>query len=374
MTNMVRPKIAFVHSSLKFGGAERVTLNLAHALKAQGYDIDILLMSAEGELLDEAARDFNLIDLACSKTWMLPARLLKYLLHHRPTALVPSFWRLNLCACLARMLAPRTKLALWEHSPPSRIAHTPAWLYFLTASIFYRFATRVIAVSDGVAADIRRITIGLGSKVVTVYNAIPAPDLPPPGEALAPGHRIIWVGRLADPKNPALMLEAFSRLPASGGYCLDILGDGSQRDQLEQRAADLGIAERVRFLGFRSDAYEYMAVADLLALSSDREGLPSVVIEALNAGLAIVSTDCGEGVHEILGEGVYGTIVPVGAAEALADAMKEELARRRDPVVQRRGAARFEPAQVALRFAQVIGLPRPGTADEHAPAPAAASR
>lgn len=375
MTDPVRPKIAFVHSSLKFGGAERVTLNLAHALKAQGCDIDILLMSAEGELLEEAARHFNLIDLDCSKTWKLPGRLVRYLLRHRPTVLVPSFWRLNLCACIARMLVPRTRLALWEHAPPSGTDHTPDWLYLLTASLFYRLATRVIAVSDGVAADIRRITVGLGHKIVTVYNAIPAPGPQPAAKAPArEGRRIIWVGRLADPKNPDLMLEAFAQLPESGGYCLDILGDGPQREQLERRVAELGVGARVRFLGFRADAYAQMAAADLLVLSSECEGLPSVVIEALNAGLGVVSTDCGEGVHEILCDGTYGRIVPVGDPAALARAMTDAIAAPADRAFQRRGAARFEPTHVALRFADAIGLSLPGTADTQRPQPAAASR
>jgi glycosyltransferase involved in cell wall biosynthesis len=269
---------------------------------------------------------------------------------------VPSFWRLNLCACLARLFVRGPKLALWEHSPPSRIAHTPNWLYFLTASLFYQAATKVIAVSDGVAADIKGITIGLGRKIVTVYNAIPAPPQPSANRLEGPRRRIIWVGRLAHPKNPALMIEAFARLPRGEGYSLDILGDGQQRDDLEKRVLELGLADRVRFLGFQADVYAHLAAAHLLVLSSDREGLGNVLVEALNAGLSIVSTDCGEGVHEILQDGTYGTIVPVNDPRAMAEAIESEAGRERDPGFQRTGGARFDPPYVAERFLSALGL------------------
>ena len=346
-------RIAFLLSSLKFGGGERVALNLAHALKDRGYDIDFVLMQAVGELLDEATRDFNVIDLQCSRTWKLPARLVRYLTRARPAALVSSFWKLNLCACVARPFAPRLKLALWEHSPPSRSRNSPTWLYFLTASLFYRLATRVIAVSAGVADDIRAITFGIDRKIVTIFNAIPGPKHFVRARRRRSGRRIIWVGRFAEPKNPGLMIEAFARLPSSG-YALDLLGDGPMRADLEKRVDDVGLAARVRFLGYQPDVYAHMAHADLLVTSSDREGLPTVLVEALYAGLGIVSTDCGAGIRQILVDGIYGTIVPPNDPEAMAGAILRELANPRDPETQRRGAERFDPVLVSHQFMAAI--------------------
>ena len=125
-------KIAFLLPSLKFGGAERVALNLAMALKAEGIQIDFLLMSLEGEFLAEAERHFNVLNLQCNKTYKLPGRLRVYLAANKPDALISSFWKLNLCACLARLFYPSTKLILWEHSPPSKSSNSPTWLYAIT--------------------------------------------------------------------------------------------------------------------------------------------------------------------------------------------------------------------------------------------------
>jgi glycosyltransferase involved in cell wall biosynthesis len=350
-----RPRIAFLLSSLKFGGAERVALNLALAFKRQGYAIDFVLMQKVGELLEEAERHFTVIDLDCSRTWKLPGKLAGYMRRDRPVAVISSFWKLNLCACIARISAPRVKLGLWEHSPPSRSRNSPTWLYFITASLFYRLATRVIAVSDGVAEDIRRISVGIRAKIVTIYNAIPPPQ---PGAAgqQRQGRRIIWVGRFADPKNPGLMIEAFARLPSSGGYVLEFLGDGPLRSELEEQARRSKVSKRIKFLGFQTDVYSHMEAADLLVLSSDREGLGNVLIEALWAGLGVVSTDAGAGIREILLDNCYGTIVPVGDAQALAAAIERELANPRDRDTQRQGAARFDPDLVVRQFADAIGL------------------
>lgn len=353
----VRPCVAFVLSSLKFGGGERVALNLAHALKAKGYDVHFLLMSQEGEFLQEASDKFKVVDLACSRTWKLPLRLGRYLAEEQPDALISSFWKLNLCACAARIAKPSCKLVLWEHSPPSRSKNSPVWLYGLTATFAYQLATKVVAVSSGVLSDVRRITAGLQRKTMVIFNPVP-----PPREAAAllrnrsGTGKIIWVGRLDVPKNPLLALEAFALLADSRDCSLQIVGDGSLREALERRVRQLGLEARVSILGYRKDAYALMGDSDLLVLSSDREGLPTVLVEALYCGLRIVATDCGEGIHDILLDGRYGTIVSPGNKEALAAAMQRELATPRNPRVQQEGAERFLPERIVHEFISAMRL------------------
>ncbi len=350
------PRIAFLLSSLKFGGGERVALNLAAALKARGYRIDFVVMRCEGEYLQEARRLFNVVDLRCERTWKLPLRLGRYLRRVRPAGLISSFWKLNLCACAAKAFQPSVRLALWEHSPPSRSRNSPAWLYAPTASLFYRMGTAVIAVSSGVASDVLRITWGLRNRLQIIWNPIPAPA---PGDFAAAGHaskRIVWVGRLARPKNPGLMVEAFALLPKGAGYSLEFVGDGDLRSALEQRVQDLALEGSVQFLGFQPAPYPFMQRADLLVLSSDSEGFGNVLVEALYAGLRAVSTDCGAGVHDILVEHRYGTIVPTNSAPALAAAIQQELAAPYDRQVQAAAARRFEPDAIAGQFLQALRL------------------
>ncbi len=343
--------VAFLLSSLKFGGGERVALNLAHALKGIGLQVDFLLLSFEGEFLAEAQDHFNVIDLRCNRTWKLPGKLASYLLRQKPDALISSFWKLNLCACLARLAQPRLRLLLWEHSPPSKSTNSPTWLYSITASLVYRMATKIIAVSSGVKEDIARITLGLEKKLQVIFNAVPPPSaLSLPAADQACGEKIIWVGRMDAPKNPLLMLEAFALLPADKGFTLDFIGDGSLRPTLERRANELDLQERVHFRGFQSDPYSWMIKSDLLALTSEREGLPTVLIETLYCGLRIVSTDCGRGIHDILLDNRYGTVVPTDDPDALAKAITEALQAPRFTERQIEGAQRFLPSVIARQF------------------------
>lgn len=351
MAEPVPQKIALLLPSLKFGGAERVALNLAMALKELGVQVDILLMSSEGEFLSEAKTHFNLIDLECDKTYKLPGKLLEYLIRHRPTVLLSSFWKLNLCSCLARMLFPVFRLLLWEHSPPSKSKNSPKWLYAVSASIAYQLASKVIAVSTGVYDDIASWTFGLRRKLIVIFN----PIIPPTPDLLLQHKRgdtnqVIWVGRLDDPKNPGLLLEAFALLPADCNANLVFVGDGRLRTELEQRCKASGMQARVSFVGFQANPYELMAVSDLLVLSSDREGLGNVIIEAMYCGLRVVSTDCGAGVHDILLDNRYGTIVPPGDKYALAKAIATELRTQHSHQDQMKGAQRFLPSVIVQQF------------------------
>lgn len=347
----VPKKIALLLPSLKFGGAERVALNLAKALQEAGAQVEFLLMSKEGEFLAEAEKHFTVVDLKCNKTYKLPARLLAYFFKQRPDVLVSSFWKLNLCACLARMLFPKVRLLLWEHSPPSKSKNSPKWLYAISASVFYRMASKVVTVSTGVYKDVDQWTLGLRRKLVVIFNPIvpPEPHLLALRKSLG-AKQIIWVGRLDDPKNPGLLLDAFALIPEVCNAKLVFVGDGRLRPELEQRCRVLGLEDRVRFLGYQANPYAVMAASGLLVLSSDREGLGNVIIEAMYCGLRVVSTDCGEGIHDILLDNHYGTIVPCMDKVSMAKAIETELKTHHVAQDQVNGAQRFLPHVIVQQF------------------------
>ncbi len=348
-------KIAILLSSLKFGGAERVSLNLARALQDNACEIDILLMSKEGEFLAEASSSFRVVDLRCRRTYQLPWKLVQYFWMNRPAALISSFWKQNLCSCLARLFFPSVRLILWEHSPPSRSANSPAWLYAISATIFYRMATKIVVVSSGVYNDVARWTIGLRSRLIVILNPIRPPSgLSEPIRSIAEKKRVVSVGRIDKNKNHRLLIEAFSLVAAKRPVELEIVGEGELRPSLEELCSAKGLEGSVFFTGFSSNPYEILTRSDLLVVSSDREGLPSVIIEALYCGLSIVSTNCGEGIEDILLDGKYGRIVPCNDVSALARAVEAELENPRAREGQKIGARRFLPEIAATRFLQFI--------------------
>lgn len=351
MTEFPPKKIAILLPSLKFGGAERVALNLAGAFKELGVTTEFILMSKEGEFLDEALTNFSVVDLKCNKTYKLPIKLLNYLYKNRPDVLLSSFWKLNLCACLTKPLVPPVRLLLWEHAPPSMSSNSPKWLYAISASLMYQLANKIVAVSNGVNSDIVRWTLGLRRKLRVIPNAIK-----PPASFLAPQcktndeKKVIWVGRLDEPKNPGLLLEAFALVNFKQKLTLTFVGDGPLRFALEQRCIDLGLNERVNFAGFHPNPYEEIVGSDLLVLSSDWEGFGNVVIEAMLAGLRVVSTDCGQGIHDILLKNQYGTIVPYNEKFLMAKAIEYELTTYHAENDQIKGAQRYLPRNVAQQF------------------------
>ena len=141
--------------------------------------------------------------------------------------------------------------------------------------------------------------------------------------------------------------------------CLDIalliLGEGTERDRLLDIVKELGLDHFVEFHGFVSNPHAYISRASVLALSSRWEGFGNVLVEALAAGTPVVSTDCPGGPSEILEYGTFGKLVPVGNAEAFADAILNTLddSPDRNALVDR--AKDFSIDIITSRYMEVLG-------------------
>jgi glycosyltransferase involved in cell wall biosynthesis len=163
---------------------------------------------------------------------------------------------------------------------------------------------------------------------------------------------------LKDEKNQALLFHAFALLLETVDARLMLLGEGPLRGKLEALSRKLGVADKIVMPGFVTDPAPFYRTADLFVLSSDYEGFGNVIVEALACGLPAVSTDCPSGPAEILENGRFGQLTPVGDAVALADAMAESLAAEHDREALRRRAADFSPARAAKQYLQLL-FPEP---------------
>jgi glycosyltransferase involved in cell wall biosynthesis len=172
----------------------------------------------------------------------------------------------------------------------------------------------------------------------------PVADLPP----RASGRRILYVGRLSQLKGGLVLIAAMADVAKAHPEAdLVVVGDGEVRARMEARAKAMGLADRVHFLGFRSqgDVRAAMADADVFTLPSFAEGVPVVFMEAMASGIPVVATQVA-GVSELVEEGVSGFIVPPGDATALARRVSDLLS---DPALRTRmGAA--GAARVAADF------------------------
>jgi glycosyltransferase involved in cell wall biosynthesis len=168
----------------------------------------------------------------------------------------------------------------------------------------------------------------------------------------------VCVARFARQKNHALLVKAFAQGPASRPNArLILVGDGVLRGELETQVTSLGLAGRVRFLGLRSDIPELLGASDVFVLSSDFEGNPLSVLEAMAAGLPIVSTAVG-GVPSLLENGTSGLLVQHGDAAGLSSAMESLLADRKlrqamGAAAARRGRESFDVANMVHAYEEV---------------------
>jgi glycosyltransferase involved in cell wall biosynthesis len=204
------------------------------------------------------------------------------------------------------------------------------------ARYFYPWADYVVAVCEGVAKDLVETAAIPNERVRVIYNPIVTPDFEAKARSplqhswFGPGKPpvILSAGRLTAQKDFPTLIQAFALVRKGRPVRLLILGEGEERLALEGLVKRLDLDHYVSMPGFVANPYPYMARAGVFALTSRWEGLPGVLIEALYCGAPLVATDCPGGSREILANGQYGQLVPVGDIVALAQAMEAALTSR----------------------------------------------
>lgn len=332
-------RIAIYMPSLFGAGGQRSMLNLAHAMAACGYPVDIVLAQAEGAFMSEVRQPVKVVDLKASRAATSLPALVRYLRHERPAALLSVFGYTNIIALWAWKLAGSpTRLFVNEQNTVSlETGNAANWRTRITPQLmnrFYPWADGIVVVSNGVRDDMAQAT-GIPRELITViYNpSVVGSEVKKKAQEpvdhpwFAPGQPpvLVAVGRLQPQKDYPTMLQAFAKVRRSQPAKLVILGEGKERPMLESLIKELNLTQDVDLPGFVSNPYAYLARASLFVLSSRWEGLPTVLIEALCCGTPVVSMDCPSGPREILRDGLYGPLVPVGDVNGLADAIETAL-------------------------------------------------
>jgi len=329
--NEIQPCIAFFLGYLGGGGAERVMLNLAYGFTKQNQQVDLVLGKAWGSHLKKVPSELHVVDLKASGLFATLWALVRYLREKRPIALISALHYTNEIALLATYLARvSTQVIVTEHNTLSQTLQCQTKLKKRLIPLFVRHfyprAHKIITVSQGVAQDLTQTT-GLSIKLTrAIYNPVVSPELfekanvPLDHPWFAPEEPpvILGVGKLETQKDFPNLIRAFAQVRQTHPARLIILGWGPQRPELEALIKELGLENEVQLSGYIENPYSYMANAAVFVLSSAWEGLPTVLIEAMAVGTPVVSTDCKSGPAEILNNGKYGFLAPVGNSEILA--------------------------------------------------------
>jgi len=366
--NLADGHIAIYLPSLHGGGAERMMVALANGFAQRGLTVDMVLAKAEGPYLEELATNVRVVDLGAARVaWSLPP-LVRYLRRERPVAMLSAMTHANVIATLARAIARvPVRLAVSERNTFSRyLAGLPslrARAFVALVRLAYARVDAVLAVSQGVADDLAHVTGLPRQRIEVVHNPVvsdwlleqAAEPLDHPWFRSGAPPVVLSVGRLTTQKDFPTLLDAFARVRRRSPCRLIILGDGNARDLLETKARELGVEADVAMPGFEQNPFRWMRRASVFVLSSAWEGLPGVLIQAMACGSPVVSTDCPSGPAEILEGGRWGRLVPVGDAEALAEAITETLEASPHPDVVER-AKDFGVDHAIAAYLRVLGI------------------
>lgn len=329
-------RITILLSHFDFGGAQRVSINLANGLVRSGYEVDVVAIDGQGALVGDIDHSVNIVDLGHSSAYFAAGSYIKYLRSRRPDIIYSAQTHVNIFAIIFTKLMSNIPVIISEHSHLSdRTKDKSFSINRLLVPKTYGKANEILAVSESIAEDLARTLDIDVDKIKIVPNAaignvddissnighdsIHIPDDP----------YILTVGRLEERKSFHTLINAYDNIADATEHKLVIAGDGPQKDQLEKLSAEKDLKENIILPGFVDNPYILMQNAAVFVLSSETEGLPTVLIEAMASGCPVVATNCTDRVPELLSDSDNAIIVQTNEPNELADGIKIILERNK---------------------------------------------
>ncbi|MCI6811658.1 MAG: glycosyltransferase family 4 protein [Lachnospiraceae bacterium] len=332
---MERKKIVFYSGNLAKGGAERVIINLATALLAKGHEV-VLATSVqlkEEYPVPEGAKRLVIYEKAEDasgnrivnfvKRYRKQRRIWK---EEKPDIIV-SFIGKNNAMALLTTLGMKIPVLVSVRGEPSQEYYNRA-LKLCAKYLFPRAAGIILQTEDSKSF----FCSGVLKKAVVLPNPLNPifveDEKKPKAEEESKNpkpRRITMMGRVDANKNQKLVIEAFERLaPQFPDYVLEIWGKGEERERLLNEVKEAGLSERIFLPGTTQKVKEKLKASAIYILSSNTEGMPNSLMEAMAMGLPVISTDCPcGGPRTLITHGVNGLLVPVGDVEAMTAAMRQ---------------------------------------------------
>jgi glycosyltransferase involved in cell wall biosynthesis len=307
---------------MEMGGAERVLSMLANHWVSHGYEITLLLLTADKKSvypLDNRIR-INTLGVMSASTGLFGASVsnVKRIRKLRSATLgtepdiVLAFMTETAVLSLLAMRGTGIPVLACEHSDP--YCDPPSRVWRAMRKVVFRLATRVILLSEH-ARDY--FTGSVRARSVVIPNPVTAFD-----SKRAPEKIVLSMGRLARVKRYDRLIDAFANISARHAtWRLIILGEGDERGALEGQLQELGLSGRVDLPGMVKDTEPYLSRAGIYVLCSDYEGFPMALCEAMAAGIPSVSVRYNKGIDDIIQNEINGLTVPAQSTQALSEAI-----------------------------------------------------
>lgn len=356
-------RIAVLLPDLRGGGAETLRVRLAQVLKKRGFPVEFWLANAGGDLLEEASAAHPIIDLQARRIRSLYRPLLQTWIERKPAVVIADMWPNTVVAAACRRKTRRLgvpgQLMICDQNTLSLKPECQGVLRRQALSksvrLTYPWADSRVTVSAGVADDLANVSGLPRDDFKVIYNAGFGETKEEPMDDPWPDAnvKLLCVGSMKEQKGFPLAIEALAKLDRPDAV-LAIVGEGSLRGELESLAQRLGVADQVLMPGFSDNVHPWYAHADVFCLSSKWEGFGIVIVEALQYGVQVVSTDCQSGPAEILEDGKHGRLVPVGDSSAFAAAIEQAIMNPIPADQLRARAAEFDIERIADQYLQLL--------------------
>lgn len=326
------PLITFFLPNLSAGGAERVLMAISGEIATRGYRCDLVTARSDGQWTSAVSANIRHVSLESAKPLYSVPKLIRYIRRERPIAMLSSVFSANLAALMAchMSLLPVRCIIREAYRAGEEIKASSALTTLgntIALRVLYRRADAVITLSSALAKHILEVAHIPRNKICVIPN----PVLPYTEEQAHQIEKcdiaslIVACGRLEPQKDFATLLRAFAIVRTHRTVKLAILGEGSQSEKLRSLSMELGIEGDVCFIGHASKPHQWMRRAGVFVSTSRCEGFPNVLLEALDSGCQIVSTNSSDSVSEILDGGRLGAIVAVGDELNIAKLIEEIL-------------------------------------------------
>ncbi|MBX0319605.1 glycosyltransferase [Shouchella clausii] len=311
----MKSKILFVLPSLSGGGAEKVMLTIMKHLPRDKFDLHLAIVSNKGQLKNLVPKDIVIHDLRLERVRSIAIPFIKLVWAVKPNKILSTLGHLNLTILMLRkFFPPNTEIIVREANTVSEIIKRKKRkrLWTMLYKKLYKKANAIICQSDFMKEDLKHNFSIDEERLHRIYNPVDidkvrelAYEEESPfkcnNQSNIQEKNIIAIGRLSHQKGFDRILKPLQNYIQKGGKCkLWVLGEGQLEEELNRQVDELNLSSNVKFVGFQTNPYVWLKHADLFVLSSNYEGLPNVLLEAISLKCPVISVEHPGGTYEIM--------------------------------------------------------------------------